>query len=145
MNDKNPILIKFIPHGINENDFYPIDNPELIKETKKHYFGGKEPKFVALFNSRNIRRKAIPDLLAAWKLFVDELKPEDQKETALLLHTDPIDQNGTDLFAVREALFGKESNVYFTNTKLDTPKMNLLYNIANVAILPSSAEGWCIS
>lgn len=138
-------IIKFIPHGINENDFYPIEDQELIKETKKHYFGGKEPKFVALFNSRNIRRKAIPDLLAAWKLFVDKLKPEDQKETALLLHTDPIDQNGTDLFAVREALFGKNSNVYFTNSKLDTQGMNLLYNISNVTILPSSAEGWGLS
>jgi glycosyltransferase involved in cell wall biosynthesis len=138
-------VIKYIPHGINENDFYPIEDQELIRETKKHYFGGKEPKFVALFNSRNIRRKAIPDLLAAWKLFTDKLKLEDQKDTALLLHTDPIDQNGTDLFAVREALFGKESNVYFTNTKLDTPKMNLLYNIANVTILPSSAEGWGLS
>lgn len=142
--DKNKV-IKYYPHGINENDFYPIEDQELIKETKKHYFGGKEPKFVALFNSRNIRRKAIPDLLAAWKLFIESLKPEYQKDTALLLHTDPIDQNGTDLFAVREALFGKESNVYFTNTKLDTPKMNLLYNIANVTILPSSAEGWGLS
>lgn len=138
-------VIKYVPHGINENDFYPIEDQELIKETKKHYFGGKEPKFVALFNSRNIRRKAIPDLLAAWKLFQDKLKPEDQKDTALLLHTDPIDQNGTDLYTVIEALFGKSSNVYFTNTKLDTQGMNLLYNIADVTILPSSAEGWGLS
>ena len=138
-------VIKYIPHGVNENDFYPISNLELISKTKKEYFNNKEPKFIALFNSRNIRRKAIPDLLAAWKLFQDKLTPQQQAESALLLHTDPIDPNGTDLYAVREALFGKESNVYFTNKKLDTPGMNLLYNISDVTILPSSAEGWWLS
>lgn len=138
-------IIKYIPHGVNEDDFYPINDPTKISLIKQTYFEEKEPKFVALFNSRNIRRKAIPDLLAAWKLFQDKLSPLEQSECALLLHTDPIDQNGTDLYVVREALFGKESNVYFTNKKLDTPGMNLLYNIADVTILPSSAEGWGLS
>lgn len=138
-------IIKYIPHGINSDDFKPIDNPELLIETKKRYFGGNIPKFVALFNSRNIRRKCIPDLLAAWKLFQEKLNPEQQKEVSLLLHTDPVDQNGTDLFAVREAIFGNESNVYFTNEKLNTEGMNLLYNISDVTILPSSAEGWGLS
>jgi glycosyltransferase involved in cell wall biosynthesis len=138
-------VIKYVPHGINEDDFYPIKDDKFLKETKQKYFNGKEPKFVSLFNSRNIRRKCIPDLLAAWKLFQEKLNPEQQSESALLLHTDPIDQNGTDLFAVREALFGKESNVYFTNTKLETKDMNLLYNIADITILPSSAEGWGLS
>jgi hypothetical protein len=63
------------------------------------------------------------------------MTPQQQSESALLLHTDPIDQNGTDLFAVREALFGLDSNVYFTNRKLETKDMNLLYNIADVTTL----------
>lgn len=138
-------VIKFIPHGINEDDFCTIKDKSLISKTKQQYFNGKEPKFVALFNSRNIRRKCIPDLLAAWKLHQEKLSPQQQSETALLLHTDPIDQNGTDLLAVREALFGRNSNVYFTNRKLSTQDMNLLYNISDVTILPSSAEGWGLS
>lgn len=138
-------IIKYIPHGINEDDFCIIKDKSLISKTKQQYFNGKEPKFVALFNSRNIRRKCIPDLLAAWKLHQEKLSPQQQSETALLLHTDPIDQNGTDLLAVREALFGRNSNVYFTNRKLSTQDMNLLYNISDVTILPSSAEGWGLS
>lgn len=138
-------IIKYIPHGINEYNFKPIDNELLINELKKKYFKGKTPKFVSLFNSRNIRRKCIPDLLSAWKLFQDSLDPILQNDTALLLHTDPIDNNGTDLIAVREAMFGNNSNVYFTEEKLDVPNMNMLYNIANVTILPSSAEGWGLS
>lgn len=135
-------LIKYIPHGINSKVFHPIENDELISTTKKHYFEGKKPKFVALFNSRNIRRKSIPDLLMAWKLFCEKI---DVEETALLLHTDPIDSNGTDLYAVIEALFGDKHNVYFTKEKLSQEGMNLLYNISDVTILPSSAEGWGLS
>ena len=71
--NKNPILIKFCPHGINENDFYPIKDYELISKTKQQYFKGKEPKFVALFNSRNIKRKCVSDLILSWKLFYDTL------------------------------------------------------------------------
>jgi len=138
-------VIKYIPHGIDENKFFTIKDDELISKTKKEYFGGKEPKFITLFNSRNIRRKCPSDLMAAWKLFMDKLPQDKQEETALLLHTDPVDPNGTDLFSVREALFGKNSNVYFTGKKLDAVGMNLLYNIADVTCLPSSNEGWGLS
>jgi len=138
-------VIKFVPHGLDETKFFPIDDPELINKTKAEYLGGNNPKFVTLFNSRNIRRKCPSDLMAAWKIFQDTLTPEQQADTALLFHTDPIDPNGTDLFAVREALFGKKSNVYFTNRKLETKDMNLLYNIASCTCLPSSNEGFGLS
>ena len=138
-------VIRYIPHGINENKFFPIEHKEVIKKGKQQHFNGKEPEFVALFNSRNIRRKCIPDLLVAWQLFQNTLTPEQQNNSALLLHTDPLDPNGTDLLAVREALFGFDSNVYFTQGKYDHSGMNLLYNIADVTILPSSAEGWGLS
>lgn len=138
-------IIKYIPHGIDETKFFPIGDKGLISKTKQGYFNGKEPKFIAFFNSRNIRRKCPSDLMVAWKLFLEGLTPEQQAETALLFHTDPIDQNGTDLIATREMLFGKKSNVYFTNKKLDTPDMNLLYNISDVTVLPSNNEGWGLS
>ena len=69
-------LIKYVPHGINENIFYPIDssNPEYlaVQEFKKQLFQGKEYDFVTIWNSRNIRRKSTPDVLLAWKMFIDE-------------------------------------------------------------------------
>jgi len=141
---KNKTL-RYIPHGINENKFYPIEDLELINKTKTEYFNGNVPQFVVLFNSRNIRRKCPSDLMAAWKLFQDKLTPDQQRNTALLLHTDIVDNNGTDLGAVREAIFGKKSNVYFTHKKLDDAGMNQLYNIADVTCLPSSNEGWGLS
>jgi len=135
-------IITYVPHGINEKLFFPIENQDELKETKKRLFGDKEFDFVLFFNSRNIRRKCISDLLAAHKLFLDSLPKEKADKIALVLHTQPIDDNGTDLYAVRELLFGKKSNVIFSDGRIDTPELNKLYNIADVTVLPTSNEGW---
>ena len=135
-------IITYVPHGINEKQFYPIENQDELKETKKKIFGDKEFDFTVFFNSRNIRRKCISDLMAAHKLFLDSLPKEKADKVALVLHTQPIDNNGTDLYAVRELLFGKNSNVFFSDGRIDTPELNRLYNIGDVTVLPTSNEGW---
>jgi len=135
-------IISYVPHGINEKQFFPIENQDELKETKKKLFGDKEFDFILFFNSRNIRRKCISDLLAAHKLFLDSLPKEKADKVALILHTQPIDNNGTDLYAVRELLFGKNSNVFFSDQRIDTAELNRLYNIGDVTVLPTSNEGW---
>ena len=135
-------IITYVPHGINEKQFYPIENQDELKETKKKLFGDKEFDFTVFFNSRNIRRKCISDLMAAHKLFLDSLPKEKADKVALVLHTQPVDNNGTDLYAVRELLFGKNSNVFFSDGRIDTPELNRLYNIGDVTVLPTSNEGW---
>jgi glycosyltransferase involved in cell wall biosynthesis len=135
-------IIAYVPHGINEDNFYPIDNKNELTEFKNQILGDKEFDFTLLFNSRNIKRKCISDLLAAHKLFLDSLPKEKVDKIALILHTQPVDNNGTDLYAVRELLFGKNSNVFFSEQRLEPKKMNLLYNIADVIVLPTSNEGW---
>jgi hypothetical protein len=52
-------IISYVPHGINEKQFFPIENQDELKETKKKLFGDKEFDFILFFNSRNIRRKCI--------------------------------------------------------------------------------------
>lgn len=146
LDDKiNNKLINYIPHGVNPKYFFPLNNELLIQEYKKLFFDGKTPEFVVLFNSRNIRRKSVPDLLLAWRLFCDSIGEEKSKETALLLHTDPYDNNGTNLFEVHDTIFGDHSNVHFTKGKFNKAEMNILYNIADVTVLPSSNEGWGLS
>jgi glycosyltransferase involved in cell wall biosynthesis len=100
-----------------------------------------------MFNSRNIRRKSFPDTLLAWKMFVDGL-PEDKKDkVAFIAHTQPIDENGTDLNAVIEMIWGKTPpNVFITGLNRFVPEqMNLLYNCSDAGILISSNEGWGLS
>jgi glycosyltransferase involved in cell wall biosynthesis len=135
-------VITYVPHGINEKLFFPIDDQKELVETKKRLFGNKEFDFTVFFNSRNIRRKCVSDLLAAHKLFLDSLPKDKADKIALVLHTQPVDGNGTDLYAVRELLFGRNSNVFFSDQRIESSELNKIYNIADAVVLPSSNEGW---
>ena len=141
-------IIEYVPHGLNENIFKPLDvNTPELKEFKKKLFGGKEIDFALFFNSRNIRRKQIPDTMLAYKLFVDGLPEEQAKKCAFVLHTQVVDDNGTDLEAVRELLFGddKKYNIIFSPAMLPADQMNLLYNSTDCQILLTNNEGWGLS
>jgi len=141
-------IIEYVPHGLNEEVFKPLDkNDKELVEFKKKLFGGKEFDFVMFFNSRNIRRKQIPDTLFAYKIFIDSLTDEQARKCAFVLHTQVVDDNGTDLEAVREMLFGSDSkyNIIFSNQVLDPRGMNLLYNCSDVQILLTNNEGWGLS
>lgn len=142
--------IKYVPHGINEDVFFPItkDQPEYLslQEFKKQLYNGKEYDFTLLYNARNIRRKSVPDLMLAWKIFIDSLPEDKAKKCAFVLHTQPIDENGTDLFAVKDMLFGNnECNIIFNDGRYPANIMNLLYNATDITALISSNEGWGLS
>jgi len=141
-------IIQYVPHGLNEETFKPLGkNDKELVEFKKNLFKGKEFDFVMFFNSRNIRRKQIPDTMLAYRLFVDSLTDEQARKCAFVLHTQVVDENGTDLEAVREMLFGSDSkyNIIFSNQVLDPKGMNLLYNSSDVQILLTNNEGWGLS
>lgn len=135
----------YTPHGIDERTYFPIDETDQeYNNFKKRATGDKDFEFIAFYNSRNIRRKGCSDLIAGFKKFKDTL-PEDKKDkVALLLHTDPIDNNGTDLPAVAKAL-DQTMNVIFSNQKLPISYLNYMYNMADVTCNPSSAEGFGLS
>jgi glycosyltransferase involved in cell wall biosynthesis len=141
-------VLDYVPHGINQKIFFPLDkNDKELVEAKKMIFGDKEYDFVLMFNSRNIRRKSTPDALAAFKLFLDKLPKEKADKCAFLLHTQAIDENGTDLFAVRDMLFDDNqcNQIYFSENRLPSNHVNLLYNMSDAVILLSSNEGWGLS
>jgi glycosyltransferase involved in cell wall biosynthesis len=140
-------VIKYVPHGLDPKTFYPVkkDHTEYneLKSFSQQLFNGKTYDFTLLFNSRNVRRKNIPDTILAWKLFTDSLPKEEAAKCALVLHTNPIDENGTDLPAVID-YFCEEgiNNVLISAQRLDAKHINYLYNIADGTILLSTNEGW---
>jgi glycosyltransferase involved in cell wall biosynthesis len=144
-------ILKYIPHGINENIFFPItefmkEHSEALEKKKKEIFGTFNPEFVAFYNARNIRRKSTSDLIAAWATFCDSIGKEKASKTALLLHTQRVDENGTDLNAVVDLLCDPEyQKVYFSDARLNADEVNLLYNMSDVTCLISSNEGWGLS
>ena len=140
-------VLRYVPHGLNHEMMKPLDkdNVDLVK-FKKALFGNKEYDFVLFFNSRNIRRKQIPDTMLAYKLFIDQLPIEQAKKCAFVLHTEIVSEHGTDLEAVRELLLeGEQYNVYFSSNRFSTEEMNLLYNCTDAQILLTSNEGWGLS
>lgn len=140
-------IVRYVPHGLNHEIMKPLDkNDPALVQFKKNLFGNKEFDFVLFFNSRNIRRKQIPDAMLAYRLFIDQLTPEKAKKCAFVLHTEIVSEHGTDLEAVRELfLTGDQYNVFFSTNRYSTQEMNLLYNCTDVQILLTSNEGWGLS
>jgi glycosyltransferase involved in cell wall biosynthesis len=142
-------VIEYVPHGLNHEMYYPIEKEDELKEleqVKSNLFEGKEKDFVVFFNSRNIRRKQIPDTMLAFKLFLDTLPKEKAAKCAMIMHTEIVSEHGTDLEAVRKILFNDYPEaIYFSQNKLETKQLNQLYNIADVQILLTSNEGWGLS
>lgn len=135
----------YVPHGINTKYFFPVenDNPELT-DFKSKLFKGKNPKFSILYNNRNIRRKMTSDIVLGFKLFLDKLGSKE--DVYLVMHTQPVDENGTDLYAVINALCPEYlDNIIFTNARFDPKNMNLLYNSCDTTINVGSNEGWGLS
>ncbi|NDB56588.1 glycosyltransferase family 1 protein, partial [archaeon] len=134
----------YIPHGINEKYFYPIKNEkELIEmnQLKSRLFQGKDIEFCLFYNNRNIRRKMTSDTIMAFREFAYKLPKEKRDKVAYVLHTQPVDQNGTDLPAVVEELC-PDLNIIFSTQKLENKELNYLYNIADVTINIASNEGF---
>lgn len=131
--------ISYVPHGINPETFKPLD--VVSDDIKSHIYGDKEYDFILFYNNRNIRRKQPSDVIYSFKLFCDKLPKEDADKCLLLMHTSPVDENGTDLPAVVEALC-PNYDVKFTNLKLEQDKLNEFYNVVDCTINIANNEGF---
>jgi glycosyltransferase involved in cell wall biosynthesis len=141
-------LFRYVPHGLNSDIYYPLDKTDKkYLDFKKQVFGDEKIKFTIFFNSRNIRRKQIPDALLAYRSFLDSLPLKEALQCRFILHTELITDPGTDLEAVQEYLFGEKYNkcVLFSTSKLTQTQLNYFYNMADVQILLTSNEGWGLS
>tara|TARA_R110002153_G_scaffold73906_1_gene192614 strand:+ start:225 stop:1598 length:1374 start_codon:yes stop_codon:yes gene_type:complete len=148
--DAQDKIIEYVPHGINEKTFFPIKKGhkqfEALQQFKKDILKADDIEFIVLYNSRNIRRKSAPDTILAYKMFCDKIGREKAEKCVLILHTDPVDNNGTDLRAVRDVICDPDYvKVVFSGNKIPAEQLNLLYNVADVSVLLSSNEGWGLS
>lgn len=154
----NPLpKVCYAPHGINRKEFYKMDktnkeHADILAKVRSGLFGDAEVDFVLFHNNRNIRRKMTSDVILAFKFFYDKLVQQNNgdntvaEKTRLLLHTQPIDEHGTDLFRVIQDVCPEIGHlVVFTNARYTQAEMNALYNIADVTINIASNEGWGLS
>ena len=146
--DNSKRVFKYVPHGLNHNHYFPItkdhDDYKDMKIFRNSVFKGDDVDYTLFFNSRNIRRKQIPDTMLAFRHFLDQLPKEKADKCRMILHTEVVTDHGTDLEAVREYLFDEKypKACIFSINKLDRKHLNYLYNIADAQVLLTSNEGW---
>lgn len=139
-----PWSLTYVPHGINTKRYHPLpeDDTEML-EVRQRLFNGEEVDYVVFYNSRNIRRKMTSDILLAFDTFMKALPEEKRKKCRLVMHTQKVDEHGTDLpVVIRDVVPSIEPYVVFSDERIEVKHINILYNIADVTINLSSNEGF---
>ena len=130
--------VAYVPHGINTTIYKPEEVPA---EYRKEVLGGKDFDFVLYWSNRNIRRKQPADVIVAFKKFCDKIGKEKADKCVLLMHTQPVDENGTDLPAVVDVM-APDCNIIFSDKRRTQNELNWNYNIADVTINIANNEGF---
>lgn len=137
--------IKYVPHGISESDYFIIDEShekysEYLK-FKTEVLKDSTYEYIVFWNNRNIRRKNPGDLILAFKEFIERLPKEKRDKCLLLLHTQPVDPNGTHLPELIKEL-APEIKIGFSDKAVPREYLNYMYNMADVTVNVSSNEGF---
>jgi glycosyltransferase involved in cell wall biosynthesis len=140
-----PNKTNWIPHSLPDDLFFPMSDNKT-KEYKEQLLGkDRKDHFVGIWVNRNAKRKRPADVLLSWKIFLDNLKKKKgHKKATMIMHTEPTDNEGPNLFAVSEML-GIQNNIFFSRDRLEFEKMNVLYNISDFCLNISYAEGFGLS
>ena len=135
--DREDWSFKYIPHGVT-NLFKPLEitDSNLITYKDKHKINNYD--FVVGWCNRNIRRKVPGDVVLGFEQFA---KKYPDKKMLLLMHTNPIDENGTDIPEVVK-MNVEVGDVAFSVDKLSTEELNLFYNSCDIVLNVASNEGF---
>jgi len=132
---------RYIPHAVNSEIFKPLTE-DIIQQFKKENFSEEAGKFVVFWNNRNARRKQSGSLIFWFKKFLDKVGHD---KAMLLMHTDTKDQHGQDLDAIIQELGLTNGEVKFSRQKIPPEALAMLYNVVDITINISDAEGFGLS
>jgi glycosyltransferase involved in cell wall biosynthesis len=110
---------------------------------KKKVLGNERiDHFVPLYVGRNARRKMTSDILVSFKQFLEWMQStHGHKKSTFVFHCDPLDAEGANLHHVLQTL-DLQQNVVFSKDRVGFADMNSLYNMCDVAVNRSCAEGF---
>jgi glycosyltransferase involved in cell wall biosynthesis len=142
VSERFPEKTNYIPHAVPQDVYFPLPD-NVVKDFKTRLLGPqRQDHFVALWVGRNARRKMPGDILVAWKQFMDNLeKTHGHRKATLMLHTEPLDQEGPNLYHIIDML-GIKNDVFFSKDRINFQDMNVLYNTADCCINRSCNEGF---
>ncbi len=139
-----PEKTNFIPHAIPDNLFYPLSDAQRMTSKVELLGYKKKDDFILFWVNRNARRKRPSDVVEAWSIFKKKIAADGHYNATMIMHTDPLDQEGPNLHEVVK-LFGVQDSVVFSTDRIDFEKMNVLHNISDACINISYAEGFGLS
>ena len=135
----------YVPHAVDTEIFQKLDD-EIVDKLREENKGpdgrSLSNRFVVLFNSRNARRKHSGTLVFWFKEFLERVGEDN---AVLLMHTEPLDPNGPNLMQIVEDLDLNKGQVLFSRDKINEKNMATLYNLADVTVNISDAEGFGLS
>jgi glycosyltransferase involved in cell wall biosynthesis len=126
----------YLPHAVNSEIFKPMSAEErtMLRQEK-----GLDKKFVCVWNNRNARRKQSGSLIYWFKEFLDKVGHD---KACLIMHTDVKDQHGQDLEAIIHELGLVKGEILFSTLKIGAPDLAMMYNMGDLTINISDAEGF---
>jgi len=126
----------YFPHSVNTSVFTKLPDDKIIS-LRRENFPNATDKMLFFWNSRNARRKQSGTLIWWFKEFLDIIGHD---KAMLLMHTEPKDENGQDLYAIiKELGLDKEQSVFISKDKLTSE------NMADATLSISDAEGFGLS
>ena len=130
----------YLPHAVNTDIFKPVSDEErqLLREKTLH--PDDVDKFIVFWNNRNARRKQSGTLIWWFKEWA--VKNNIQDKVQLIMHTDPKDVHGQDLNHILQRLNLVNREVLFSTQKVPLDKMHYFYNVADITVNISDAEGF---
>ena len=132
----------YLPHAIPTEVFKKLDRIS-VKQFRKKNFGIDDDHFLIFWNNRNARRKQSGSLIFWFNDFLKKLQKKAKNAKAtLLMHTEPHDPNGQDLYAIINNLGLGDGRVLISTEKVDLDKLAMIYNAADTTIGISDAEGF---
>ncbi len=130
---------QYIPHSVDTNVFKNIPKTDkLVKDLKENnkLIGDK---FIFFWNNRNARRKQSGTLMYWFKEFLDQVGHD---KATLIMHTDPNDVHGQDLVSIIKDLNLDNGQIQLSTDKLPPEHLAVMYNMADVTVNISDAEGF---
>lgn len=136
------IASEYLPHAVDPNIFKKMSAGDKMT-AKINILGEKNKnKFVFFFNSRNARRKQSGSIIFWFKDFLDIVGKD---KAMLVLKSDPYDENGQNLYEIVKFLNIENGEVSFIREMISSQNIAALYNISDVTLNLSDAEGFGLS
>ena len=140
--ERFPEKTNFIPHALPPEMFQPIEDEKIMQLRAQLLGQDRGDHFTCLWINRNAKRKRSNDVIEAWKIFMDQLKEKHgHKKATLIMHTDPLDDQGSNLIRTSEML-GVVDSIFFSKDRIGFDHVATLHNISDCCLNISLNEGF---